>query len=230
LLANAASAADLVHDYEFNGSGVTDSVGGVDGALFGDASVSGGYLHLDGDGDYAQLDGAIFPYAPSNDFSLYFAFTGHNPQGNYTEIVSQDGGSFYVGQDPGGNIRVGDGALSTGVAFPSGSGPHGMLLTSSAAGTHLYIDGTDVWDAMGYVSSYPNPGSVTRFGRQYGPHGEFFQADIDSIRVFNGVATYAEASQSVGGVPEPASWAMLVGGFGLIGAALRSTRRKRAFA
>jgi hypothetical protein len=230
LLANTASAADLVHDYEFNGSDVTDSVGGVGGALFGNATVSGGYLHLDGDGDYAQLDSAIFPYAPSTDFSLYFAFTGHNPQGDYTEVVSQDGGSFYVGQDPGGNIRIGDGGGSTGIAFPTGAGPHDFLLTNSAGGSHLYIDGTLVWNAGGYVSSYPYGGSVTRFGRQYGGYGEFFQGDIDAIRLYDGVATYAEASQSVGGVPEPKSWAMLVGGFGMIGATLRSTRRKRAFA
>ncbi|HMI18248.1 MAG TPA: PEPxxWA-CTERM sorting domain-containing protein [Sphingomonas sp.] len=230
LLANAASAADLVHDYEFNGSSVTDSVGGINGALFGDASVSGGYLHLDGDGDYAQLDSAIFPYAPTTDFSLYFAFTGHNPQFNYTEVVSQDGGSFYVGQDPGGNVRVGDGAGSIPVAFPSGSGPHDFLLTSSASGSHLYIDGTLVWNGVGYTSSYPNPGSVTRFGRQYGPHSEFFQGDIDAIRLYDGIATYAEASGVRAAVPEPAGWAMMLGGFGLIGGLMRHARRNLRFA
>jgi phage-related tail fiber protein len=208
-----AAAADLVHDYEFNGNAVTDSVGGVDG-----------------DGDYAQLDSAIFPYAPSNDFSLYIAFTGHSPQYNYTELVSQDGGSFYLGQDPGGNIRIGDGALSVPVAFPTGTGAHGMLLTSSASGSHLYIDGSLVWSGGGYTSSYPNPGSITRFGRQYGPYGEYFQGDIDAIRLFIGTAAYAEASGSVGVVPEPPSWAMMLAGFGLAGATLRSNRRNRAFA
>ena len=230
LLANAASAATLTHDYEFSGSAVTDSVGGVDGALHGDATVSGGYLHLDGDGDYAELAGAIFPYAPTTDFSVYFAFTGHNPQFNYTEVVSQDGGSFYVGQDPGGTIRVGDGALSTGVAFPAGSGDHGFLLTSSTTGTHLYIDNALVWTAMGYVSSYPNVNSVARFGRQYGPHSEFFQGDIDAVRVFDGIATYAEASAAPGGVPEPANWVMMLGGFALTGAGLRRARRNPHFA
>jgi PEP-CTERM motif len=33
-----------------------------------------------------------------------------------------------------------------------------------------------------------------------------------------------------GAVPEPAAWAMLIGGFGLAGAAMRSRRRKPAFA
>ena len=229
-LAGTANAQTLVHDYEFDGSAVTDSVGGVNGTLYGGATVSGGYLHLDGSDDFVQLDGAIFPYAPTNDFSLYFAFTGHNPQYNYTEVVSQDGGSFYVGQDPGGNIRVGDGAGSIGVAFPGGSGPHGFLLTSTTGGTNLYIDGALAWSGGGYVSSYPYGGSVTRFGRQYGGWAEYFQGDIDTVRVFDGVATWAQASGSVGNVPEPASWALMLGGFGLTGLGLRATRRKRAFA
>ena len=230
LLSGAASAATLTHDYEFNGSAVTDAVGSIDGALFGDATVSGGYLHLDGDGDYAELDGAIFPYAPTADFSVYFAFTGHNPQFDYTEVVSQDGGSFYVGQDPGGNIRVGDGALSIGVAFPSDAGAHGFLLTSSTSGSKLYIDNAIVWTAMGYVSSYPNIGSVARFGRQYGGYGEYFQGDIDAVRVFDGIATYAEASGEPAGVPEPTSWLTMLGGFFLIGTALRRAQRKLRFA
>ncbi len=34
----------------------------------------------------------------------------------------------------------------------------------------------------------------------------------------------------VSGVPEPATWGMMIAGFGLMGGALRSTRRRRAFA
>lgn len=42
---------------------------------------------------------------------------------------------------------------------------------------------------------------------------------FDETFVFDNVA-----SQSVGGVPEPASWAMLIAGFGMTGAALRRRR------
>ncbi len=229
LLSISASAATLVHDYEFNGSGVTDSAGSVDGALFGDAAVSGGYLHLDGDGDYAQLSTPIFPYAPTNDFSIYFAYSGHTAQpGIYTEVVSQDGGNFYVGSDPAGNIRLGDGYGSIPVVFPLGA--HAFLVTSSAVnGTRLYIDGTLAFSGAGVMSSYPWGGSATRFGRQFGPHAEFFRGDIDAIRMFTGVATYAEAA-GIGGVPEPASWAMMLAGFGLAGMAMRRTRGKLRFA
>jgi hypothetical protein len=227
--AGTAHAQTLIHDYEFNGSGVTDSVGGVNGTLFGDATVSGGYLHLDGDGDYAQLDGAIFPSA-GTDFSVYFAYTGHNAQpGTYTEVVSQDGGSFYIGTDPGGNIRVSD-AFGVGTAFPTG-GDHAFLMTNSTInGTRLYIDGSLVFSSGGTVASSPYGGSIARFGRQYGGWGEYFQGGIDAVRVFDGVASWEQASANVGAVPEPASWTLMLGGFGLAGLSLRGTRRKRAFA
>ena len=35
---------------------------------------------------------------------------------------------------------------------------------------------------------------------------------------------------NVAGVPEPASWALMLGGFGLVGRAMRSRRSKVAFA
>lgn len=229
LFSVSASAATLVHDYEFNGNGVTDSAGSVDGALLGDASVSGGYLHLDGDGDYVQLNAPIFPFAPTNDFSVYFAYGGHVAQpGIYTEVVSQDGGNFYVGSDPGGNVRLGDGYGSIPVAFPTGA--HDFLVTSSTVnGTRLYIDGSLAFSGGAVMSSFPWGGSATRFGRQFGPHAEFFHGDIDTIRMFTGVATYAEAA-AVGGVPEPASWAMMLTGFGLAGMSMRRTRTKLRFA
>lgn len=227
-LAGAADAQTLIHDYEFDGSGVTDSVGGVDGTLFGDASVSGGTLWLDGDGDYAQLAGAIFPFS-GTDFSVYFAYKGHNAQpGTYTEVVSQDGGSFYIGSDPGGNIRVSD---AFGVGSPFLTGDHAFLMTNSTVnGTRLYIDGSLVFSSGGVVASNPYPGSLARFGRQYGGWSEYFQGGIDAVRVFDGVATWEQASADVSGVPEPASWALMLGGFGLAGVSLRATRRKRVFA
>jgi hypothetical protein len=226
--AGAANAQTLIHDYEFDGTGVVDSVGGVNGTLFGDATVSGGALWLDGDGDYAQLAGAIFP-GSNTDFSVYFAYKGHNAQpGTYTEVVSQDGGSFYIGSDPGGNIRVSD---NFGVASPFPTGDHAFLMTNSTVdGTRLYIDGSLVFSSGVVVASNPYGGSVARFGRQYGGWGEYFQGGIDAVRVFDGIASWDQASGAVGDVPEPASWALMLGGFGLAGLSLRGTRRKRAFA
>jgi len=57
-------------------------------------------------------------------------------------------------------------------------------------------------------------------------------ADIASIRYSNeyvGIQTIAIAG-AVGAVPEPATWAMLIGGFGLVGRAARRRRVRVAFA
>jgi hypothetical protein len=226
-----ANAATITHDYEFNGSAVTDSIGGVNGTLYGNASVGGGYLHLDGSGDYVEL-GAIIP-SSTTDFSLFFSFINHAAQpGTYTEVVSQDGGSFYVGSDPSGNIRVTDAYTNTGVVFPSDGNAHAFLLTNSNALSQLFIDGASVWSTAGPIASNPQIGSVARFGRQYGPHAEYFQGDIDAIRVFSGVATFAEASRSSisSAAPEPASWVMMLGGFGMLGATMRRRKASVSFA
>lgn len=44
---------------------------------------------------------------------------------------------------------------------------------------------------------------------------------------WQGVQTFAGATVAIGGaVPEPTSWAMMLGGFGLVGGAMRSRRRQ----
>jgi hypothetical protein len=200
--------------------------------LYDNASVSGGYLHLDGSGDYVEL-GAIIP-SSTTDFSLYFSFVNHGAQlGTYTEVVSQDGGSFYIGSDPSGYLRVTDAYTSTSVLFPVDGNAHSFLLTNTAAFSALYIDGgAAIWSTAGPLASSPSPGSVARFGRQYGPHAEYFQGNIDAIRVFDGVATFAEASRGAGtsAAPEPATWLMMLGGFGMLGATMRRRKASVSFA
>lgn len=221
MLASAAPAATIIHDYEFDGSGVTDSVGGADGALYNGASVGGGYLTLDGVDDYVEL-AAIFP-DQSTAFSVYVSFIDHAPQVSYREVVSQDGGSFYFGQNADGRFRFTDSDYDAGGPFfPNDGLAHDLLLTTNGSNdSNLYLDGTLIFHKDGQLASSPGPGSRARFGRQYGPHGEYFQGRLDAVRVFSGVASYADAS---GAVPEPASWAMMLGGFFMVGAAVRRRR------
>lgn len=46
----------------------------------------------------------------------------------------------------------------------------------------------------------------------------------------SGLAVLATAPPIVGGVPEPASWAMMLAGFGIVGSGFRARRRRRALA
>jgi hypothetical protein len=57
--------------------------------------------------------------------------------------------------------------------------------------------------------------------------GEASTGFVDYIRIFDTAITPGEANPTA--VPEPATWAMFIGGFGLVGGAMRR-RRKLAIA
>jgi hypothetical protein len=229
LIASTSQAATLVHDYEFAADSTTtfyDSVGSVNGTLNNGATVSGGYLLLDGSNDYGKFDSLVFPTGGTS-FSLFFSFTDHTNQGTYAEVVSQDGGSFYIGQDPSNHFRVSDSNLSTSAVFPSDGATHGVLLTNNGVNSRVYVDGALVFTGSPVASTAS--GGSAYVGKQYSCCGEYFQGSIDAIRIYSGIASYAEASTAPA-VPEPASWAMMIGGFGMTGAAMRRTRAKLRFA
>jgi hypothetical protein len=59
--------------------------------------------------------------------------------------------------------------------------------------------------------------------------GNDFTGFVDNVRVSTSGGDDAinfEVPTPSGAVPEPASWAMMVGGFGLVGAAMRSRRKQ----
>lgn len=242
ILATAApaQAATLVHAYEFNDPGTMafDSVGTAHGTLVGGATISSGFLRLDGINDYVQFSTALLP-TNSSPFSLYVDYEGHslqrasgtNPLG-IVEIVSQRGagGSFFLGQMPDGRIRLSDaygGGINT--QLPSDNLAHDLLFTFSGGLGTLYLNGTQVFSGgFSGTNGYGDLGP-TQFGTQYCLPNcpEFFQGNIDSVRVFSGVATVAEARAAgpVSAVPEPATWLMFMMGVGLIGGALRQSNR-----
>lgn len=225
VLAGGGHAATLIHAYDFDGSGVTDSVGGANGALNGGASVSGGALHLDGSDDFVAFSSYLIPAGPTG-YSVYLNVQGA-PGAHHTEIISQgsSGGGFYIGTDPAGNFRLTDTFLSTGIAYPTGSSFHDLLLTVSSAGTNFYIDGTNVFTSAAPAAA-GLVGDFTQLGRQFGGNGEYFAGQINTLKIFDGVATQADLADSPGGsaAPEPAAWAMMILGLGGAGAMLRRRR------
>ena len=90
-------------------------------------------------------------------------------------------------------------ALSSGPALSSAPVTAASWARSSAAIINVYFDGGDSFDAVRFFES---------------PQGGGYESDNHTVGYF----------VTKGGVPEPATWAMLITGFGLVGAAARRRR------
>ncbi len=126
------------------------------------------------------------------------------------------------------------GASSNGVFGKSGSGP--VPLLGQSADVCFRVSGSDCTGGNSGVAidDALAKGSLTLRFEKSTPLAElsdFFVRyaavtnDDKSINNVNATSGDAELlAEGVGGVPEPASWAMMIAGFGLIGSALRRRR------
>jgi hypothetical protein len=139
------------------------------------------------------------------------------------ELISQGSGgsAFYLGHNPSHIIRGGDQWLSAGVPYPSDGLTHQFAYVRSSSNTLLYIDGSLA--AQTGAVNISSGGSFTRFGRQYGPHAEYFNGTLDNVRIYDGALSASEIN-AVSAVPEPSSALMVLAGLAGLGA-LRRRRR-----
>jgi PEP-CTERM motif len=100
----------------------------------------------------------------------------------------------------------------------------GILLSAYTSSSVVGVDSALIsafvgpLEAIGYGYSYPSDPTNALIAHS----ANFFGAPVDGFigsYTANGFAIAAPAG--VGGVPEPASWAMLIAGFGLVGATMR---------
>ena len=146
-------------------------------------------------------------------------------------VVQGMGGEDYRGNNPDG-LWISDGA---------NDGPANIVFSASLAASLTSFD----MDVAGYVpttltffdkdgaillstaitlthGAYSKPGGYAHYGvtSANGIGGFSFSNNAEGNTSIDNINTVASEA-----VPEPASWAMMLGGFGLIGAVLRSSRK-----
>lgn len=78
--------------------------------------------------------------------------------------------------------------------------------------------GADTYDFVGFQVAFSQPA-------YYFANGAFGALGIYETLEFGSAQAATLIVSQVGGVPEPATWAMMIGGFGLVGSAARRRRR-----
>jgi hypothetical protein len=161
----------------------------------------------------------------------YFYIAGESQGGNDFDFQIQNDDRLY--------IYTGGGENTSYALDPSIVGQW-VMVTASYDGTlgadsyrNLYVDGVEVASYTGGVNgaSKSNPFTIG-YSDVFGNRD--FDGSIDEVAVWNyglnatQVADiYASRNDAgtTGAVPEPASWAMMLGGFGLVGGAMRRRQR-----
>lgn len=220
-----ARAAILLHEYLFDGAGVTDTAGSANGTLFGGATIGSGVLSLDGVNDYVEFGAKLVPTGLSA-FSVTMDAKQLSRGPGFIEMISQGSSGpsgFYIGHNPGGNFRFGDQHTVTGIPFPNDNLFHSYALTSDGLGTNFYVDGFLVFTS-GIQIGTTAIGSNTRLGRQFDPFGEFFHGNLDNVRIYSGALTAEEISSGIASkVSAPGALALF--GLGLAGLSFAGRKR-----
>ena len=214
LAMTGTAQASLVYDYELNGD-LTNSSGGANIVTEGGTLGATGYTFAANQG-LAIANAAITGVYT---IDLRFSFT---QQSGYQKIVdfqnlTTDSGLYTLGTA----LNFFPVNSSTGLFSPNVSTD--VRFTRNASGlAEAFVNGASVFTFNDTTNlAVFNPG-VMRFFHDDNATGqrEASAGFVDYIRV------YDTANATPGGVPEPATWAMMIVGFGVAGSAMR--RRKSA--
>ena len=213
LAAGAANAQNLISNGGFETGDFTAWASNVQ-------SGSSGNLYVNGNGANSPQSGFVVPGNPGG--------------GNFVALTDQSGpGSYSLTQAftlaSAGTVHISFNLLTdnnAGVAYPAGRDLN-TFPNQNAQVDILNGDADPFTNGAGIVSILYGPGSdnngwetitqtlnlsagtyLFRFAET--DNQGFFQAGLDNVSVTGS-----------GAVPEPASWAMMLGGFGLVGGAMR---------
>nr|WP_310497453.1 PEPxxWA-CTERM sorting domain-containing protein [Sandarakinorhabdus sp.] len=205
-----------------------DFAGGLDGQQFnvagygGRSTIGGSFGVNAGTGRIRQGDNT-FDYAWGNsEFAGFFTDLDANGRGffgfaDYSRSIVSDFDSGLAANDMSCNIAAAVGA-TPGFACNTGVGAREVGVAGGDSGGPQFINGKIV--------------SVTSYGLSFGTGFGDCRAGLNSsCGEYSGYVPLSIHEDFVNfavGVPEPASWAMLIAGFGMVGAAMR--RRKAVLA
>jgi hypothetical protein len=169
-------------------------------------------------------------------------------------LTGPESGSSFVGssdfiQPDAATIEFGPTAISDAPYFylygPGSWGPGSATSPTSSSGDFaLFLGGTNFYVPIGYVAGSPLAATDTFAGQTLASmgltQGTYAYSLVDSsgaqvdtvtvnIDVFTGGVTIGGTGGSTGGVPEPATWGMMLLGFGAIGLVMRRQRVGAAF-
>jgi hypothetical protein len=205
------------------------------------ALAAGAALGLAGPAAAVTITSVAAPNVYSGPFTLNF--DGTDPAGFYNPA------NVFTGNDANPQTRAAP-VGSSGSYFsvgPTAGSPRVIELSSFASiGTISFLWGSiDTYNSLqllnaanGVMATFAgnNVPGASNFGNQSSPLSNrlvtltFTGAErqaISALRLTSTQNAFEIDSLTVGVVPEPATWAMMIGGFGLVGAALR---RRRAVA
>ncbi|TWT36820.1 hypothetical protein KOR34_17650 [Posidoniimonas corsicana] len=222
-LAGGDAEAALTHQYTFN-SGLTDSVGGVDGQAFGAAAVDGqGKLSLPGgSGDYVGFDASQIGISSYTDLTIETWFTADNHQTwarlfDYGDrSVANEGYVYYSPQSGlGGNPALARFTTQADItAITSASPPTGVqhhlafVIDDNANGGadqfSVYLNGV-LAGTTAHNKSLSDVIDTNAFlGRStFVGNDPFFDGSIDEFRIYDHALSASEVDQNFLAGPTP---------------------------
>ena len=209
LSASSALAANLV----VNGSFETDNF-----------NLAGGYrlglINNDVTGWFIPAGDGVYPWGIHNS-------SGYGPAdtGNQFFVLGEErtGASYTIRQTLTGLTAGSTYAINWAAASELNCCSPGELsfLSGSSTGAYLFAapNSGAYWTNWGHYATtfVANSSSVTFQFKNVNPNGNGYDLGLDSVFV---------DLVAGGGVPEPATWAMMILGFGIVGTALRGNRRR----
>lgn len=210
-----ATAANLVADYQLNGT-LADSLGGPD------ITNNGGTLGANGITFGINQGPSLGGFNNAESFSIVMGFSFNSLTG-YRKILdfknrSSDAGLYNLNTSlnfyPVGSTITGQ--FQVGVV-------HRVVFTRDAGGNiNTYVDGNNGLNFVDSANQATIPSVLHFFNDDFAVPGEASSGFVDYIQIYDAALTNQQIIS--GDVPEPASWAMMIAGFGLIGATMRRRR------